>query len=92
MLIQANGLGQGVSGHLSKHGDKDRTVNKGVAVMRKGKLLGEIFGIALVPVLVGDVWWPPGDGAQVVYYGLPAPILGAGRPLEDPNDMGNGGL
>jgi hypothetical protein len=33
--------------------DKHKTVNKGCAAIRRGKLMAKTYGIALVPVLAG---------------------------------------
>ena len=38
---------------FSRDEDKHKTVNKGCAAIRRGKLMGKTFGIALVPVLGG---------------------------------------
>jgi len=38
---------------FSRDEDKHKTVNKGCAAIRRGKLLGKTFGIAPVPVLGG---------------------------------------
>ena len=45
---------------LSRDKDKHKTVNKGCAAIRSGKLMGKTFGIALVPVLGGAM--PGGTG------------------------------
>ena len=44
---------------FSRDGDKRETVNKGCAAVRREKLMGRTFGIALVPVLGGAML---GDG------------------------------
>jgi len=44
---------------FSRDEDKHKTMDKGCAAMRRGKLMDKTFGIALVPVLGGAM---PGDG------------------------------
>jgi hypothetical protein len=39
--------------NFSRDEDKHKTVNRGCAAIRGGKLMGKTFGIALVPVLGG---------------------------------------
>jgi len=40
---------------LSRDEDKHKIVSKGCAAIRRGKLMGKTFGIALVPALTGDM-------------------------------------
>ena len=40
---------------FSRDEDKHKTVNKGCAAIRRGKLMGKTFGIALVPALTGGM-------------------------------------
>jgi len=47
---------------LSRDEDKRKIVNKGCAAIRRGKLVGKTFGIALVPVLGGAM---PDDGGLI---------------------------
>ena len=41
--------------NFSRDEDKHKIVNKGCAAIRRGKLMGEILGIALVPELTGGM-------------------------------------
>ena len=67
---------------FSRDEDKHKTVNKRWAEIRRGKLMGKSFGIALVPVLGGVM--PGGSPVtvpRVIYYRLQAAIFGASRLL-----------
>ena len=78
---------------FSRDEDKHKTVNKGCAAVRRGKLMGKTFGIALVPVLGGAM---PGGTLVTVrgvtYYGLQPVIFGASRLLEGLNNIGGDSL
>lgn len=52
--------------NCSRDEDKHKTVSKGCAAIRRGKLMGKTFGIAFVPVLGGAM---PG--------GIPLTVLGS---------------
>ena len=49
--------------NFSRDEDKHKTVNKGCAAIRRGKLMGKTFGIALVFVLGGAM--PSGTSVTV---------------------------
>ena len=78
---------------FSREEDKHKTVDKGRAAIRRGKLMGKTFGIALVPVPGGAM--PSGTPVTVrgvTYYGLQAAIFRASRLLESSNNIGGDDL
>jgi hypothetical protein len=78
---------------FSRDEDKHKTVSKGCAAIRRGKLMGETFGIAHVHALGGAmIGGTPVTVRGVIYYGLQPAIFGASRLLETLNNMGGDSL
>jgi hypothetical protein len=83
-----------ISWSFSRDEDKHKTVGRGYAGIRRGKIDGQnLRDYTCACAGRGDAWWHPRDSAEeVICYRLQAAIFRASRLLESLNNMGGDDL